>query len=74
MVRCLKIVSLALLSGGLLLTGLSPQSRAATSSNLDILPGERTGDGDTVDLGDYTAKVMTVVQKRRVECDVHARG
>jgi general secretion pathway protein N len=49
-----KIIGLALLSGGLL-TVLSPESPAATSSTPDVLSIERTLDApDTVDLGRIT--------------------
>jgi general secretion pathway protein N len=41
---------LALLSGGLLLTGLSTGLWAATST-LELLPGERQGEGESVELG-----------------------
>jgi general secretion pathway protein N len=51
MVKWPKILRLALLSGGILVAAV-PQLRAATSSTLDILPSDRTGEGaDTVDLG-----------------------
>jgi len=51
MVKWPKILRLALLSGGIL-AAAAPQPRAATSSMLDILPGDRAGEGaDTVDLG-----------------------
>ena len=49
--RCLKIVGLALLSGGVLLAGMSPQLFAATSSAPDILSNDRAQDADSVDLG-----------------------
>src|SRR6266480_1562363 len=49
--RCLKIVGLALLSGGVLLAGMSPKLFAATSSAPDILSNDRAQDTDGVDLG-----------------------
>lgn len=51
MTKCSRILGLVLLSGGILVAGSAPQPRAATSSTLDILPADRAGEGDTVDLG-----------------------
>jgi general secretion pathway protein N len=52
MVKWPKILRLALLSGGMLVVAPAPQPQAATSSTLDILPGDRAGEGaDTVELG-----------------------
>ena len=52
MVKWLKTVGLALLSGGLLTAGPPPPAVAATSATLDILPGEGAGDAaSSVDLG-----------------------
>src|SRR5260370_32811474 len=51
MVGRLKFLGLALLSGGMVSIGLSPELRAATSST-DILSGDRAGDApDSVDVG-----------------------
>jgi general secretion pathway protein N len=51
MARFSRILDVALL-GGMLVIGSAPQSRAATSSTLDILPNDRAGEGaDSVDLG-----------------------
>lgn len=54
---------LALLSGGLLLTGLSSGLLAATSS-LDTLPGERGNEADSVELG--TVKPIGAPPNREV--------
>ena len=51
MVRWLKILGLALLSGGVLTAGPMPLAQAATSATLDILPDDTVGVADTVDLG-----------------------
>ena len=51
MVRWLKILGLALLSGGALTAGPMPRAQAATSATLDILPDDTAGVADTVDLG-----------------------
>jgi general secretion pathway protein N len=53
MIRWLKILSLALLSGGALTAGPMPRALAATTSaTLDILPDDTAGGvADTVDLG-----------------------
>jgi general secretion pathway protein N len=54
MIRWRKMIGLALLSGGVL-TGLSPELPAATSSTLDILSNDRAGDAaDSVDIGRVT--------------------
>src|ERR1700694_5572209 len=45
MVKWSKIFRLALLSGGMLVVAPAPQPQAATSSTLDILPGDRAGGG-----------------------------
>ncbi|WMT72581.1 hypothetical protein [Bradyrhizobium sp. Ash2021] len=51
MVGRLKILTLVLLSGGMVAIGLSPEPRAATSST-DILSDDRPGGGpDSVDVG-----------------------
>ena len=52
MLRWLKILGVALVSGGALAAGPVPQAWAATSATLDILPDDTAGRGaDTVDLG-----------------------
>ena len=52
MVRWLKILGMALLSGGTLAAGPVREAPAATSSTLDILPDDAAGtDANTVDLG-----------------------
>jgi general secretion pathway protein N len=51
MAKCSKILGLVLLSGGMLVIGWAPQPQAATSSTLDVLPNDRAGEADTVDLG-----------------------
>ena len=54
MLRWRKTIGLALLSGGLL-THMSPELPAATSSTLDILSNDRAGDrSETVDVGRVT--------------------
>jgi general secretion pathway protein N len=56
---------LALLSGGLLLAGLSSGLLAATSSTLDVAPGERAGEAaDGVELG--TVKPIGTPSNREV--------
>jgi general secretion pathway protein N len=48
----LKILGLALLSGGMLMAGQMPTARAVTSSTIDILPSEGVGEAaGTVNLG-----------------------
>jgi general secretion pathway protein N len=51
MAKCSKILGLVLLSGGMLVIGSAPKPQAATSSTLDVLPNDRAGEADTVDLG-----------------------
>jgi len=52
MVMSRKILVAAALSGGMLTASLSPELLAATSTTLDMLPGDRAGDvADTLDLG-----------------------
>jgi len=52
MLRWLKILGLTLLSGGALTASSEPQSWAATSATLDILPDDTAGRGaDAVDVG-----------------------
>jgi general secretion pathway protein N len=52
MVRWLKILGLALLSGGAVMAGPLPRALAATSATLDILPDDTAGGvADSVDLG-----------------------
>jgi general secretion pathway protein N len=51
MVKWPKILGFALLSGGMLVFGAPPLALAATSATLDVLPSERAGEADTVDLG-----------------------
>lgn len=52
MLRWLKILGVALVSGGALAAGPVPQAWAATSATLDILPDDTAAKGaDTVDLG-----------------------
>jgi len=51
MVKWFKILRLALLSGGMLVAAAAPQAQAATSSSLDVLPNDKAGEADTVDLG-----------------------
>jgi general secretion pathway protein N len=51
MARCSRILGLVLLSSGMLVIGSAPQPQAATSSTLDVLPNDRAGEADTVDLG-----------------------
>jgi general secretion pathway protein N len=56
MVGWLKILGLALLSGGALTAGPMPLALAATSATLDILPDDTAGGAaDTVDLGSVKA-------------------
>jgi general secretion pathway protein N len=51
MIRRPHILALALLSGGALCFGVSPNLMAATSSTPDILSNDRAGDADVVDIG-----------------------
>ena len=51
MVKWFKILRLALLSGAMLVVAAAPRAQAATSSTLDVLPNDRAGEADTVDLG-----------------------
>ena len=51
MIRWLHILALALLSGGALWFGVSPNLMAATLSTPDILSNDRAGDADIVDIG-----------------------
>jgi general secretion pathway protein N len=51
MAKCSRILGLVLLSSGMLVIGSAPQPQAATSSTLDVLPNDRAGEADTVDLG-----------------------
>jgi general secretion pathway protein N len=51
MVKWSKILGLVLLTGGMLVVAPVPQPQAATSSTLDVLPNDRAGEADTVDLG-----------------------
>jgi general secretion pathway protein N len=51
MVKWFKILRLAVLSGAMLVAAAAPQPQAATSSTLDVLPNDRAGEADTVDLG-----------------------
>jgi general secretion pathway protein N len=52
MVKSIKILALALLSSGVLMTGQAPELRAATSATTDILSSDRAGEvADSVDLG-----------------------
>ena len=52
MVKWRKILGLALLSGGALMTGPRPELIAATSASLDILSSDRAGEAsDSVDVG-----------------------
>jgi len=62
MVKWPKISLLVLLSGALMSVVVAPRLWAATSTTLDVLPAERTGDGsDTVDVGG----LMPVAQPNR---------
>src|SRR5205809_1046232 len=51
MIRWRNMAGLALLSGGVLLVGMSPKLFAATSSAPDLLSNDRAQDADSVDLG-----------------------
>ena len=51
MVKWPKTFGLVLLSGGMLFVSPPTEPQAATSSTLDVLPNDRAGEADTIDLG-----------------------
>jgi general secretion pathway protein N len=51
MIKLLKIIGLATLSGLILTAGWVPASRAATSATLDVLPNDVAGVPERVDVG-----------------------
>jgi len=51
MAKFSKNLGLVLLTGGMLVAVAASQPQAATSSILDVLPNDRAGEADTVDLG-----------------------